>query len=854
MQKIDFSLNVGAHPGFFELLNQVDSEQQEDCILLPNESLVDKKKSRKEIRSFDESELVDSKRIQRISGVSNIRLLCDGVDVDDPESSDEMNEERRMRQRLRILEKDFKIISRASSHNYSRIEIVEKLRGLKSRVDEFVKEAEPVDREKIDRVASQLLRKIDQKIERHIRAHREYQKAINIYNNLERAQSPRAHLYTSNDMAVLKRGLNSLHKWTKEDCEVYLFADKEDPNRGLFVVYDNKQVQKWCDTIDFDRNIAGIDFNALDVDLDRHHVILREMPGVSSKANAAEEYRVNDRFWTVSLVIRDTVGGSFDPGHGYLLIETYDETKGYKIYIGQVTISPLNQGSNVFKFFSLAMNGVHTANGMREFYDPYRLTIEFLDLRGQSPFPDQFNSQVYKSWSLPRKKVECLIERIKWEIDQNNSAQYRPMYFLGGRDDSADRKHIRQKIESAEERYKYFEDDKPLDQDDLQLLTSSEVIVPGENCQTWAIQKLRGIGIENIARPNNFRNIAAPRAWRQNRGDWIQWASLCSLAKPCAPGASSTPQIFEEGVSTASPDDFASSSSISIECAIEESEEYYIKGEEAERAGNWRQAAQNYTIAARLGCPDAREAAGLTYYKQGEILESQGDLHGAAKSYWNSTDFGNVQGMEKYGRIQFQFGLMDKEKKNFAQAIVCFERAKIADPSNGSIAQQQIAECYLEMGMLYKNKEDLDRAITYFEKANKIHSTAKSSEMIAACFFELGLRCKKDKELNQAVQNFEVLAAYPEDVEAEPILALLREQALVEIKECRQMIAENFFEQGVAFERVEDFDSAKRCYEQAQELNHPKAAERLVYCNQGIFGWLIHKALAGCTKDQDFLS
>ncbi len=473
--------------------------------------------------------------------ITDIKMQIRGMDIEDSDSPTEEDPRIRINQRLKILMRDFKNLEKAGKHNYSRIEIIEALKDLEFKVLKFkdtysTGQAPVFDLEETDHRVQEILTQLNRKITEHTRAHQEYAEALGIYNTLDQInRNYKCERPTANDLMLKKEELRPLYKWTKENgaLEFYLFADEGFSDRIVIMLCDNERALRSHHRLTLRTSMEHFlsRLDSFDVDFDGKHIKLRELTNIPCLLT--KDICINDRFCAVSLVTRPC----FVPGdvaHAQIVIERTKIGDGRREY-EVADIEPQTWDRKMLPYATTGKLYVYLRG-----YDRKKLGIS-------EEYKKHVQSKiVYKTWLVPRERVECLLSKIDAqrgiEPNLNDPNYYDPEkdhprfrtlqrkpysdYVLCGRDyegsigPSARCKSVANEFRTPQERLKFIQDHPELIDGDhfSQLRENAEGgydrLIPADNCLTWATEMLRSIGIDDIGERTNPNGAAIPAAYQ----------------------------------------------------------------------------------------------------------------------------------------------------------------------------------------------------------------------------------------------------------------------------------------------------------------------------------------------------
>ncbi len=417
--------------------------------------------------------------------------------MDSPDSSGD--EGARIHRRMEIIKRDR---TTGSQHKYSRTDFVSGLEQMRSTSNEALV--------------------LNQKIARHKRAHREYQKAMHIHNNKERiceidemlsGQRP-AIVKTINDLEVERRGLYPLRKWVDNDKEIYLFRSNNNGD-SLLLIFDNTNVREWKKALKdkhltTDRLISSMKNYHVRVNNDGK-VILEKIE--SRQASIFDpNIKINEHHWAVTLCSRRSAALGINYGHAFLVIESVG--KGKLAPGSALDDEPINinlSGKYKSELAELNLDGNHN------------VVIRYANRK-----PDEIEwSQKSKTWLLRREEMQRLIDRVEWEIAEQKKGTLDLKYFLFGRPDYLKNwtAYTSQEFEDQESFENDFEENIHFKSADSMNsnFEGSKVNKKSlrDSCLTWALQKLLLLGIKLPPPSSNRCGISFPHDYTAPPG--MEW-------------------------------------------------------------------------------------------------------------------------------------------------------------------------------------------------------------------------------------------------------------------------------------------------------------------------------------------
>ncbi len=129
----------------------------------------------------------------------------------------------------------------------------------------------------------------------------------------------------------------------------------------------------------------------------------------------------------------------------------------------------------------------------------------------------------------------------------------------------------------------------------------------------------------------------------------------------------------------------------------------------------------------------------------------------------------------------FYLGNALKNKKQFDEAITCYQRALEMNP--------ELVEAYHNLAWVFQEKNQLDEAITYYQKALNLNPT------LADAYYNLGTIFQDRKQFDEAIN--------------------LYQKAL----QCNPALADAYYNLGTIFQDRKQFDEAIGLYQKAVQLN-----------------------------------
>ncbi len=140
---------------------------------------------------------------------------------------------------------------------------------------------------------------------------------------------------------------------------------------------------------------------------------------------------------------------------------------------------------------------------------------------------------------------------------------------------------------------------------------------------------------------------------------------------------------------------------------------------------------------------------GKYYYVSGNKEEALVYLRTVRAKYEEQKDANNLSNtLNRIGSIYKEWGLLDEAMRFFVKAL------KIAENSNVIICQERIAQSCNNIGLLYKDLQEYDKAYEYCFRALNYYKKTNNQKLIAYTLNNLGLIHKWLKQYDKAISYF----------------------------------------------------------------------------------------------------